>query len=82
MQRSGGAGVNEMKTDKAPQHSDALLESIAASVVHGTQVMVEICQRVLDGFVMPVGWAITIMATIFKRKGDIRNYSCHSHETS
>ena len=39
-----------MKTRKAPKHTDALLELIAASVRVGIQVMNELCQRVLDGW--------------------------------
>ena len=26
---------------------------------------------------MPVNWALSIVVTIFKEKGDIRNCSCH-----
>ena len=39
--------------------------------------MAEICQRVLDGFGMPVEWALSIVVPIVKRKGDIRNCSCY-----
>ena len=31
----------------------------------------EMCQRVTDGFGMPVEWALSIVVPIFKRKGDI-----------
>ena len=34
--------------------------------------MGKICQRDLDGFVMPVEWALCIVALICKRKNDIR----------
>ena len=53
------------------------LELIAASGGVGIQVMAEICQKVLDGFGMPFEWALSIVATIFKGKGDIRNCSCY-----
>ena len=69
---------NEVKTGRAPGHSDVSLELIAASWNVWTQVMAEICQRVLDGFGMPVEWALGIVVQIFKGKGDIRNCSCHS----
>ena len=39
--------------------------------------MDEICQRTLDGFGMPVEWALTIVVPIFKGKGDIRNCGCY-----
>ena len=41
------------------------------------QVMADTCQRLLDGFGMSVEWALSIVAPIFKGKGDIRNCSCH-----
>ena len=37
----------------------------------------EICQNVLDLFVMPAEWALRIVVSIFKWKGDIRNCSCY-----
>ena len=37
--------------------------------------MAEICQGVLDRFGMSVEWALNIVVSIFKRKGDIRKYS-------
>ena len=39
--------------------------------------MAEICQRVLDGFRMPVELALNIGVPIFNGKGDIRNCSCY-----
>ena len=50
---------------------------IAASGGVRIQVMAEICQKVLDGFGMPVELALGIVVTIFKGKGDIRNCSCY-----
>ena len=41
------------------------------------QVMAEICQKVLDGFGMPVEWAVSIVFPIFKGKCDIRNCICY-----
>ena len=40
-------------------------------------MMVEIRQRILGGFGMPVEWAVSIVVPIFKGKGDIRNCSCY-----
>ena len=39
--------------------------------------MAEICQRVYDGFGMPVEWVLGIVVTIFKGLGDIRNCCCY-----
>ena len=69
--------LNEMKTAKVPGPSDVSLELIVASGGVGIHVMSEICQRVLDGFGMPVEWALSIVVLIFKGKGDIRNSSCY-----
>ena len=66
-----------MKTGKVPGPSEISLELIAASGGVGIQVMAEICQKVLDGFRMPVEWVLSVVVPIFKGKGDIRNCSCH-----
>ena len=41
--------------------------------------MAEICQRVLDGFGMPVEWALSTVVPIFKGNGYgyTRNCSCN-----
>ena len=39
--------------------------------------MAEICVRVLDGFGMPIEWALGIVVLIFNWKGDIRNCSSY-----
>ena len=44
--------LNEMKTGKAHGPSKISLELNFASAGIGIQVMVEICQRILDGFLM------------------------------
>ena len=46
--------LNEMKTGKAPGPLEVSLELIVAMGGAGIQVMAEICQKVLDGFGMPV----------------------------
>ena len=67
-----------MKAGKAPGLSEVSLELIAARRGVGIQVMAEICQRILDGFVMPAEWALSIVASVFKGIGDIRNCSCEA----
>ena len=69
--------LKEVRTGKAPGPSEISLELIAASGGVEIQVMVEICQKVLDGFGMPAEWALSIVVPIFKRKGDIRNCNCY-----
>ena len=46
--------LKEMEIVKAPGPSEVSLELIPASGSIGIRVMVEICQKVLDGFVKPV----------------------------
>ena len=46
---------------------------ISASGEVGVSVMVELCQRVLDGKGMPSKWQTSALAPIFKEKGDVRN---------
>ena len=37
--------------------------------------MSEICQRIIDGFGMPVEWALRIVVPMLKVNGDVRNCS-------
>ena len=69
--------LNDMKTGKAPGHSEVSLELIAASGGVALQVMSEMYKKILDGFGMAAEWALVIVAPIFKGKGDIRNCSCN-----
>ena len=39
--------------------------------------MVEICQKVMDGFGMPAEWALSIVVPIFKGNDDILNCGCY-----
>ena len=66
--------LNEMKRSGP---SEVSLKLIAASGGVGIQMMTEICQRVLCGFGMPVEWALSIVAPIFKGKCNIRTSSCY-----
>ena len=60
--------LNKVKTGKAPDFSEVSLVLIVASEGVGIQMMTEICQIVLDGFGMPVEWALSIVVPIFKGK--------------
>ena len=53
------------------------MELIAASEGVGIQVIAEICLKVLDGFGMPVEWALGIVVPIFKGNGDSMNCCCY-----
>ena len=69
--------VNEIKTGKISGPSEVSLELIAASGGVKIQLMVEICQKVLDGFGKLAEWALRVVAPIIKGNGDIRTCSCH-----
>ena len=55
----------DMKTPQALGSPDVLLELIAASGKVGNQVMIELCQGVLDGFAILAEWVIGLVVTIF-----------------
>ena len=65
-----------MKSGKAPGPSEVSLDLIAASRGVGIHVMVETCQKVLDGLGMQVELAQRIVIHIFKGNGDIGNCCC------
>ena len=69
--------LDEMKTGNACGPSELSLELIAARGGVGIQVMAVICHKVLDRFGMPAMWALGIVVSFFKVKGDIRNCSCY-----
>ena len=50
---------------------------IVASGEIGVKVMMELCQRVLDGRGMPDEWKTNVIVPIFKGKGDVM--SCGSY---
>ena len=52
--------IKEMKIGKAAGPSESI----------GIDVMVELCQRVLDGKGMPDEWVLSVVIPIFKGKGD------------
>ena len=62
-----------MKAGKAAEPSEVSVEMIAASGEIGIDVMVELCQSVLDERGMPDEWALSVEVPIFKGKGDAIN---------
>ena len=64
--------IKVMKPGKAAEPSQVSSEMISASEV-GISVIVELCQRVLDGKGTPDKWQTSVLVPIFKGKGDERN---------
>ena len=66
-----------MKSGKATGTSEVNVEIIVASGEIGVKVMMELCQRVLDGRGMPNKWKTSVIVPIFKGKNDVM--SCGSY---
>ena len=64
--------IKVMKTGRAAGLSEVNIEMINASGQVGVEVMTELCQKVLDGAGMPDEWKTSVMLSIFKRKGDLK----------
>ena len=64
--------IKVMKPGKAAEPSQVSAEMISASEV-GISVIVELCQRVLDGKGTPDKWQTSVLVPIFNGKGDERN---------
>ena len=58
--------IKVIKPEKAAGPSELCAEMISASGEVGVSVMVEICQRVLDGKGMPDKWQTSELLLIFK----------------
>ena len=65
--------LGKMKAGKAAGPSEVSVQMIAASGEIRIDVMVELCQSVLDGRGMPDEWALSVVVPIFKGKGDAMN---------
>ena len=65
--------IKVMKPKKAAGPSEVCAEMIYVSGEVGVNVMVELCQRVLDGKGMPDKWHTSVLVPIFKGKGDVKN---------
>ena len=63
--------MQKMKSAKAIGPSKVSLEIIVASGKIGVKVMMELCQRVLDGKGMPDEWKASVIVPIFKGNGDV-----------
>ena len=69
--------IQSMKSGKATGTSEVSVEMIVASGDIGVKVMMELCQRVLDGRGMPDEWKTSVIVPIFKEKDDVM--SCGSY---
>ena len=69
--------MQKMKPVKASGPSQVSVEMIVASSEIGFKVMIELCQRVLDGREMPEEWKTDVIVPIFKGKGGVM--SCGSY---
>ena len=65
--------LDQIKTGTAPGHSDVSLQLIAASGEVEIQVIIKLCQIVLDGLGLPAECALSAVFPIFKGVDDIRN---------
>ena len=68
--------MQKMKSGKATRPTEVNVTMIVASGEIGVKVMMELCQRVLDGRGMPDEWKTSVIVPIFKRRGDVM--SCGS----
>ena len=57
--------IQSMKSGKAIGTSEVSVEMIVASDEIGVKVMMELCQRVLDGRGMPDKWKTSVIVPIF-----------------
>ena len=66
--------LKKMKLGKASRLLDMSIEMINASGKVRIEVMMKLCQRVLDGKKMPEDWKTSVMVLIYKGKGDVMNW--------
>ena len=69
--------MQKMESGKATGTSEVSVEMIVATGEIGVKVMMELCQRVLDGRGMSDEWKTSAIVYIFKGKGDVM--SCGSY---
>ena len=63
--------IQSVISGKATETSEVSLEMIVACGEIGVKVMLELCQRVLDGRGMPDECKTSVIVPIFKGKGDV-----------
>ena len=65
--------IRKMKQGKAARLSEVATEMIASGGRIAKEVMLQPCQRVLDGKGIPNEWKTSVVVPIFKGKGDVMN---------
>ena len=63
-----------LKIGKAPSPSEVYAEMILASGDVGKGVLMEHCQKVLNGKGMPADWSTSVAMPLFEGKIDIMDY--------
>ena len=69
------SAMKKMKLGKASALSEVSIEIINANGKVGIDVMMKLCQRVLDGKRMVEEWKTSVIVLIYKGKGDVTNCS-------
>ena len=69
--------IKKMKLGKASGLSEVSMKMINASGKVGIDVMIKLCQRVLDGKEMPEDWKTSVIVPIYKGKGNVANCSAY-----
>ena len=65
--------IRKMKQGKAAGLSEVTTEMIVAGSRIAEEVMLQLCQQVLDGKGIPDEWKTSVVVPIFKEKGDVMN---------
>ena len=65
--------IRKMKQGKAAGISEVTTKMIVAGGRIAEEVMLQLCQRVLDGKGIPDEWKTSVVVPIFKGKGDVMN---------
>ena len=69
--------MKKSKLGKASGLSEVSIEMIKASGKVGIDVLMKLCQRVLEGKGMPEDWKTSVMVPIYKGKGAVMNCSAY-----
>ena len=69
--------IRKMKQGKAAGLSEVTMEMIVAGGRIAEEVMLQLCQRVLDGKEISDEWKTCVVVPIFKGKGDVMNFGSY-----
>ena len=71
------SAMKKMKLGKVSRLSEVSLEMINANGKVGIDMMIKLCQTVLDVKEMPEDWKTSVMVPVYKRNGDMTNYGAY-----